>query len=139
MIQSFHASCVAFGARGLLIRGASGSGKSSLALAMMARGAALIADDVTRLAVRNGQLVATCPPQGRGLIEARNMGILRTARVQDQTILALVADLDDVETERLPVARHCDILGVTLDLVRRIDGPHFADALLCYLEGQRHA
>jgi HPr kinase/phosphorylase len=136
---SLHASCIAFGERGLLIRGRSGAGKSALALALMARGAALVADDLTLVDLRNGQLWATCPPQGRGLIEARGMGILRAARVRDHVVLALVADLNEVEAERLPVARHCDILGVSLDLVRRIDGPHFADALLCYLEGQRHA
>jgi HPr kinase/phosphorylase len=136
---SIHASCIAFGERGLLIRGRSGAGKSALALALMARGAALVADDLTLVDLRSGQLWATCPAKGRGLIEARNLGVLRTARVRDRVALTLVADLDEIETERLPVARHCDILGVSLDLVRRIDGPHFADALLCYLEGQRHA
>jgi HPr kinase/phosphorylase len=136
---TLHASCIALGDNGLLIRGSAGAGKSALALALMARGAALVADDVTVVSLNNAQLVASCPPSGRGLIEARGLGILRAPRVQQQVTLALVVDLDQLETERLPVAQHCDILGVSLDLVRRIDGPHFADALLCYLEGQRHA
>ena len=40
-----HATAVAVAGRGLLIRGASGSGKSGLALEMMARGAQLVSDD----------------------------------------------------------------------------------------------
>ena len=44
-----HASCVARDGRAVLIRGASGSGKSGLALQLMALGAGLVADDRTRL------------------------------------------------------------------------------------------
>lgn len=122
-----------------MIRGASGSGKSALALALMARGAALVADDVTLVARNGAELWATCPAAGRGLIEARGVGILSAMRVAEGAQLSLVVDLDDFETERLPLARQCDILGVSVDLVRRVDGPHFADALMCYLEGRRHA
>ena len=43
--DTIHASAVALGPVGLLIMGASGSGKSSLALELMARGAKLVADD----------------------------------------------------------------------------------------------
>jgi len=40
-----HASCVDFDGKGVLILGASGSGKSSLALACMSLGARLVGDD----------------------------------------------------------------------------------------------
>ena len=139
MTLYLHASSVALGDRALLIRGRSGSGKSSLALALMARGAALVADDVTEISREGPNLRVQCPPAGRGLIEARGIGLLRPARLVDSAILSFVVDLDETETERLPFARQCDILGVSVDLVRRVDGPHFADALMCYLEGQRHA
>ena len=39
-----HASCVAVAGRAVLITGPSGSGKSSLALTLLAHGAALVAD-----------------------------------------------------------------------------------------------
>jgi len=42
-----HASCVCLEGRAVLIRGASGSGKSGLALQLIALGAALVADDRT--------------------------------------------------------------------------------------------
>ena len=44
-MTNLHGSAVAFGARGLLILGGSGSGKSSLALRLVQHGAALVADD----------------------------------------------------------------------------------------------
>jgi len=53
---TIHASCVAVDGKGLLITGASGSGKSALALQLMAFGAHLIADDrVKRMITILGQ------------------------------------------------------------------------------------
>ncbi|MFM5886059.1 MAG: HPr kinase/phosphorylase, partial [Novosphingobium sp.] len=49
-----QATAVAIGGRGVLIEGAPGSGKSSLALALIDRGAALIGDDGVALAAVNG-------------------------------------------------------------------------------------
>ena len=72
-----HASCVAISGRGVLIIGPSGSGKSALALQLMAFGASLVADDQTELTVQGGTLIARCPPTMSGLIEARGLGILR--------------------------------------------------------------
>jgi len=45
-----HATTVAVAGRGLMIEGPSGSGKSALALELMAFGAELVADDRTRVA-----------------------------------------------------------------------------------------
>ncbi|MFQ5437976.1 MAG: HPr kinase/phosphorylase, partial [Paracoccaceae bacterium] len=44
-----HAGAVAFDRRAVLILGPSGSGKSSLALELMSRGASLVSDDRTIL------------------------------------------------------------------------------------------
>ena len=72
-----HASCVAWKGRGLLIGGPVGSGKSSLALQLMAFGADLIADDRTALSAdRDGPPVAAPVAPIAGLIEARGVGIL---------------------------------------------------------------
>ena len=49
-----HGSCVAVEGRGVLIVGPSGAGKSSLALALMALGAELVADDRTEVRLENG-------------------------------------------------------------------------------------
>jgi HPr kinase/phosphorylase len=133
-----HASCVALGARGLLILGPSGSGKSALALRLMALGAVLVADDQTLLHREGDALIARCPPPLSGLIEARFVGLLRTTP-QAQARIALVVDLAQHETARIPARRAVTLQGVTLDLVLRAQSDHFPAALLCYLAGGRAA
>ena len=62
MSEVRQAGAVAIGGCGLLIEGAPGSGKSSLALALIDRGAALIGDDGVALSLRGGRLWAAPPP-----------------------------------------------------------------------------
>jgi len=78
---TLHASCVALQDKGLLILGPSGSGKSALALQLMALGAVLVADDYTDLVRCDDRVIARCPAALRGLIEARGIGILRADTV----------------------------------------------------------
>jgi HPr kinase/phosphorylase len=136
--EILHADCVALNGRGLLILGPSGAGKSALALRLLSRGADLVADDRTALAARAGRLVARCPGPIRGLIEARGVGLLRAPTV-DEAEIALVADLGQAETERLPPRRSITILGCTVDLVLQAQNDHFPDALMLYLRNGRQA
>jgi serine kinase of HPr protein (carbohydrate metabolism regulator) len=71
-----NVSCVAIGGRAVLIEGAPGSGKSSLALALIDRGGVLVGDDGVTLAPRDGRLWASPPPNIDGLIEVRNVGLV---------------------------------------------------------------
>lgn len=71
-----QATCVAIGGRGVLIEGEPGSGKSSLALALIDRGAVLVGDDGVLLEPRGGRLWALPPPNITGLVEVRNVGIV---------------------------------------------------------------
>jgi HPr kinase/phosphorylase len=134
---TIHASCVAFGARGLLLLGPSGSGKSDLALrAVMQEGARLVADDRVRLIRRGAGLTAAAPAEAAaagldGAIEAYGLGILRLpparrrARVQLCLAVALVPP---GEVERLPgdwqgtgdmaESEGFEALGVSLPLLR---------------------
>jgi len=131
-----HASCVAVQDRGVLILGPSGSGKSSLALQLMAMGAALVADDRCEITVETGMAIARCPQAIIGLIEARGVGILR-ADTLPQARLSLVVDLGQIETHRLPPRRHVSVAGVQIDLVLGPVSGHLSAAVLCYLKGQR--
>ena len=133
-----HATCVAFSRRGILILGPSGSGKSTLGLALMALGAKLVADDRTILAGKAGALVAKCPAQLRGLIEARGLGLIRAQPLASANI-ALVVDLGKPETDRLPPHRNTTLCGVTCDLVLGQQTPHFPSFLLAYMMGGRQA
>lgn len=135
---TLHASCVALGGRAVLILGASGSGKSALALELMARGAALIADDRTRLIARDAVLIASAPPTIRGMIEARGVGLL-AAEPAPPTPVALVVDLDQAETARLPQVHETMLLDVRLTLLRKVEHAHFPAAILQYLKGGRCA
>jgi len=133
-----HASCVALGGRAVLIRGASGSGKSGLALQLMALGTGLVADDRTRLWRRGAVLMADAPAALCGRIEAREIGIL-TAPATGPAGVALVVDMDTAESDRLPPMRQVRILDVRLPLVRKSHLAHFPAAILTYLKGGRDA
>ncbi|MEQ8896512.1 MAG: serine kinase [Roseovarius sp.] len=133
-----HASCVAHGGRAVLIRGASGSGKSGLALQLMALGAGLVADDRTRLWLDGRSVMADAPPAIRGRIEAREVGIL-TAPPAGPAPVALVIDMDAAETDRLPDHRAVTLLGEDIPLARKSELTHFPAAILTYLSGTRDA
>lgn len=134
--EILHASCVALDGRAVLITGASGSGKSALALGLIARGAGLVSDDRTILTRRGTDLVASCPDPIHGLVEARGVGLLN-AKPHPPAPLAFVVDLDRSETERLPPHRDVTILSISLPLIYKVESSHFIDAVLLYLERGR--
>lgn len=131
--QPLHATCVAWEGRAVVIAGASGTGKSALALTLMAFGCSLIADDRVQLTVQDQKVIAQAPTTIAGLIEARGIGILRATMLAHAQV-ALWVDLDRIETERLPQSRHVTHLGCDLPLIYRVDAPHFAPAILQILK-----
>lgn len=131
-----HATAVAIGARAALIRGPSGSGKSALALEMMAAGATLVADDRVILTDGPDGIALSAPEAIRGLIEARGVGILH-ADVTDTALLCVVVDLSERETARLPEPRRVSVLSRQVPLLHKMSQPHFAAALVQYLKGGR--
>lgn len=131
-----HASCVAWDGRALLVRGAAGQGKSTLALTLMGYGAVLVSDDRTRLWRHGATIMADAPDTLRGLIEARGLGILNATPAGPTRVVAAV-DLDQPERDRLPHTRQVDLLGVALPLLNMGGAPHLAPALLQYLKAGR--
>lgn len=127
-----HASTVCIAGRGLLITGAAGTGKSSLALQLIALGAELVADDGTLLLRDGGTLTARAPGTIRGRIEARGLGIL-AAPTRAETAVAAAVDLSQTETERLPPRREITFLGVSVPLVLGQRTPYFPAALRHYV------
>lgn len=133
-----HASCVSVKGRGLLILGPSGSGKSGLALQMMALGADLVADDQTLLAPEAGRLIARAPQALAGVIEARFLGLLNAPTALQAEVVQVI-DLAQIETERLPALRHITLAGITCALAYSSTAPHLPAALMCLLAHGRHA
>ncbi|HEX8191667.1 MAG TPA: HPr kinase/phosphatase C-terminal domain-containing protein [Allosphingosinicella sp.] len=108
MSETVHAGCVAIGGRGVLIAGASGRGKSDLALRLIDRGARLVSDDYSLLQSRNGRLIASAPASIAGRIEVRGVGIVDMDALE-QAPVCLLVDLD-AAPERLPVTRMATLL-----------------------------
>src|SRR5690606_35418340 len=109
-----HATCVEIDGVGVLLRGASGSGKSDLALRLIDGGARLVADDRTDLAVEGGRLFASCPAPLAGRIEARGVGI-GPVPSQPRAWVRLAVDLVAPEAvERLPEPATSLIAGVAI-------------------------
>jgi serine kinase of HPr protein (carbohydrate metabolism regulator) len=119
-----HATCVALrhgkGWRAVLLRGASGAGKSDLALRLIETGARLVADDRTELSRSGRKVMASAPARIAGLIEARGIGIVKLARDQlvKRAELVLLVDLAPAgRIERLPEPAREAVLGVDLPVV----------------------
>jgi serine kinase of HPr protein (carbohydrate metabolism regulator) len=105
-----HATTVAVDGLAVMIEGASGSGKSDLALRLIDRGAILVSDDQT-LVVRSGKtLLARAPTTIAGRIEVRGIGILAMPHVEDVPVALLVRV--DGAVERMPERRARRIAGI---------------------------
>ena len=105
----------------------------------MGMGAQLVADDQTIVKkASDGGLWASCPPTIKGRIEARYIGLL-AADVVASARVALVVDLDEAETQRLPPQRKITLLGEDVDLLLRVDHAHFASAIIQFLKAGRVA
>jgi serine kinase of HPr protein (carbohydrate metabolism regulator) len=108
MATTVHASAVLVGARAVLVRGPSGSGKSQLALSLIeaARGgrlpfARLVADDRTLLTAGHGRLLVRPPPPLAGLLEIRGVGLLRLP-YEPVAVVGWVVDLAAADAARMP-------------------------------------
>lgn len=112
-----QATGIAIGSCAVLIKGPPGIGKTSLALALIDRGAALIGDDGVRLDLQDGRLLASPPPNTAGLIEVRNLGLMPWPTV-GRVPVALVLQLDPDAPRFIETAEQTELGGAVLPLVR---------------------
>jgi HPr kinase/phosphorylase len=92
-LTRLHATCVAIGDRAVLLTGASGAGKSDLALRLIDRGAMLVADDQVELSAEDGRLIARSPATIAGRIEMRGLGIVNApTRLTCPVVLSVALD-----------------------------------------------
>ena len=109
-----HATAVAIDGRAVLLRGASGSGKSDLALRLIDAGARLVADDQSELFRRGDSVIVRAPATIAGLIEVRGIGIVRLDTLAEASVALIVDLVASGEIERLPVPHSETILGLAL-------------------------
>jgi serine kinase of HPr protein (carbohydrate metabolism regulator) len=140
-----HASAVLVGARAALIRGPSGSGKSRLALELIAAArtgllpfARLVADDRVHLEAAGDRLLARPAEALAGLIEVRGAGLLRLA-YEASAVVGFVVDLAAADAARLPDAagREAEIEGVWLPRLAVASGAAVLPGVLALITSAR--
>lgn len=113
-----HASCVQVGGIGVVLLGASGSGKSDLALRLIDAGGRLVADDRLEVERAEGRLIGHAPEALSGLIEVRGLGIVRVDHCASSP-LGLVVELDGAGPwPRLPERTTYELMGIAIPHMR---------------------
>ncbi len=128
-----HGSCVEYGGQSVLIIGDSGSGKSSVSLALIALGATLVSDDAVDLTRKDDKILTSPPDSILGQIEARSFGILEMPYSNSAT-LKFVVDMNKSEVRRLPEDKTIALLGLKVPLVFGGNNLHLANAVFCVLK-----
>ncbi len=123
---SEHGSMVDIMGIGVMVRGASGVGKSECVLGLIERGYSLVSDDVTRCsAIEGREIVGTSPELTRHHMEVRGLGIINIANifgigsVRLEKRLDLIVTLKDwqelEEVDRIGLDQQFyDILGILI-------------------------
>jgi HPr kinase/phosphorylase len=143
--HAIHATAILVGEAGIVIRGASGAGKSSIALAVLdlagerGRFARLVGDDRVMVRAIGGRVIVSFHPAIAGKIERRSAGILDIA-YEERAIVRLVVDLVDDDAAcgippRLPEPsdRFTEIAATTLPRFLLSAGAQPVDSALCVL------
>ena len=111
------ATCVAIEGRAILIEGPPGAGKSSLALALIDRGAVLVGDDGVSLEQDSARLLASPVAETAGLLEVRGLGLV-TMPVLAAVPVALVIVLDRAAPRFIEEPEMVARRGIFLPLIR---------------------
>ncbi|KUO53805.1 MAG: hypothetical protein APF80_07815 [Alphaproteobacteria bacterium BRH_c36] len=122
-----HATTIALAGAAAVIRGASGAGKSDLALrclmmapnALVSCGAEFVSDDYTELFLQDNAVFARPPAEIANLLEVRGLGIVEIKAVASARV-TLVVDLAEASSiERMPgQAMQVGVAGRTFPALR---------------------
>ena len=115
-LKRIHSTSVVIDDNGVLILGDSGSGKSDLALRLIDNGATLISDDISICRKNSNNIYLYCPPEIKGLLEVREIGII-TVPFVERVKLRLVVNLKSNNNERFPKDSFFRILGIKVPII----------------------
>ncbi len=139
--STIHASAVLIGAKAVLIRGASGTGKSKLSWELLQaaeRGvlpfARLVVDDRALVEACGGRLLVRPAPTLSGLIEIYGLGI-RHLPFEPVATVGLVVDLAAPDADRMPpdAAEKTVISGISLPRLSVAAGMAALPLVLAYV------
>ncbi|EJM99921.1 serine kinase of the HPr protein, regulates carbohydrate metabolism [Phyllobacterium sp. YR531] len=118
--ELIHATALVISDRGIIITGASGSGKSSIANALIDRASAsaqyatLISDDQCLLQAVSGRLLCTTPETLRGGLEVRGSGLHQVAFEPRAVIHLLVHLVEPAQAPRMHENTIAELQGVAI-------------------------
>ena len=120
-----HATCIALSSKAVLLRGASATGKSDLALRCLYLNIPdeeykLVSDDQVKLERVENQLVASAPSSIFGKIEVRGIGIIETNAIPAAFLHLIVELVPAEEVPRMPeeLLPAASLLGLKLPCIR---------------------
>jgi len=128
--KTIHASGVCFEKKGVLILGKSGSGKSSLALSLVANGAQLVCDDRAQLQVKNEILMMTKPPSLPSALEVRGLGLIKVPLITEARVDLLI-DMELTSDSRLG-GHKMELFGVEIPCVKGQNFYGLSDAIIVW-------
>lgn len=105
-----HATAVAFDKQGVLITGDPASGKSDLALRLIAQGAVLVSDDQVLLSRNGGDVVLSPPDTIAGMMEVRGIGVVKSAYAENIPLRLVIDLVPEENIPRLPEPAVCSYL-----------------------------
>lgn len=119
-----HCSVVIIGNNCILIEGASGSGKTCLAMGLIETfnkldiESTLVSDDQAILNVDEGSIIAIVPNSIAGKVEIRGFGIVSMAHIGRAKITLVVSLEEDEGIERMPEAETKTLLGIKIPYLK---------------------
>ena len=109
--MEIQATAISYQKHAILIQGPSGTGKTSLALQLIERGAHLIGDDIVEVFIKNKQLYCKSEEKLKGVVEVRGLGLVAGLKVSKPAPVLCVIRLHKKPTERLPKKKTISLLN----------------------------
>lgn len=118
-MKTVYGNCIDFDGNGIIILGKSSMGKSDLTYRLIENhGANLVSDDHIIIEKEENNLIAKTVENIKGLIEIRNIGIIKISHIE-KTKIKLIIELEKQENlERMPEDEFLEIDGIKIKKIK---------------------